>query len=85
VLASEAGAARVVIGEERGWLVPPGDVPMLAARLRHVLSEPLDWAALRTRCRGFVESRTLEAWAMEIGRLCSEQWNVRIVDGKLVA
>jgi len=85
VLASEAGAARVVIGEERGWLVPPGDVPMLAARLRYVLSEPLDWAALRTRCRGFVESRTLEAWAMEIGRLCSEQWNVRMVDGKLVA
>lgn len=85
VLASEAGAARAVIGDERGWLVAPGDVPMLAARLREVLSEPRDWPALRLRCREFAESRTLEAWSQEIGRLCSEQWKVRLVGGKLVA
>ena len=85
VLASEVGAARPVIGEERGWLVSPGDVSGLAARLREVLNEPRDWPALRHRCREFAESRTLEAWAKDIGRICGEQWNVRMVDGKLVA
>ncbi len=85
VLASEAGAARAVIGQERGWLVKPGDVEMLATRLREILSEPRDWPALRRRCREFAESRTLEAWAQEIGRLCVRQWGVRLVEGKLVA
>lgn len=85
VLASEAGAARAVIGQERGWLVTPGDVQMLATQLRRILSEPQEWPALRRRCREFVESRTLEAWAHEIGRLCALQWNLRLVDGKLIA
>jgi glycosyltransferase involved in cell wall biosynthesis len=85
VLASEAGAARTVIGEERGWLVTPGDVKMLAARLREVLTESRDWEALRSRCREFAESRTLEAWAREIGQLCCRQWNVRMAKGKFVA
>jgi len=85
VLASEAGAARAVIGQERGWLVKPGDVEMLATRLREILSEPRDWPALRRRCREFAESRTLEAWAQEIGRLCARQWGVRLVEGKIVA
>jgi glycosyltransferase involved in cell wall biosynthesis len=84
VLASEVGAARAVIGEERGWLVSPGQASVLAARLRQVLGEPRDWPALRHRCREFAESRTLEAWAKNIGRVCCEQWNVRMVDGKLV-
>jgi len=85
VLASEAGAAPAVIGRERGWLVQPGDVDMLAAQMRKVLAEPRDWPALRRRCREFAESRTLEAWAQEIGRLCARQWGVRLVEGKLVA
>jgi len=85
VLASEAGAARAVIGLERGWLVKPGDVEMLAAQLRRILTEPQDWSALRRRCREFAESRTLEVWAREIGLLCARQWGVRLVEGKLVA
>lgn len=85
VLASEAGAAATVIGEARGWLVAPGDTPMLVAKLRQVLAEPRDWAGLRSRCREFAESRTLEAWAQEIGQLCCLQWKVRMVEGKLVA
>lgn len=87
VLCSEAGAARRVIGGrgERGWLVPPGDVRALADQLRRVLSEPQDWDALRRRCREFAESRTLQAWTREIGRHCARQWNLRLMDGKLIA
>jgi glycosyltransferase involved in cell wall biosynthesis len=86
VLASEAGAARVVIGAdgERGWLVAPGDVRQLADRLRQVVAGAQDWRGLRRRCRQFAESRTLEAWAGEIGQLCCRQWNVRMANGKLV-
>ena len=85
VLASEAGAARAVIGLERGWLVKPGDVRGLAEQLRRIMSKPQDWPALRRRCRAFVESRTLEAWTTEIGLHCARQWNLRFIDGKLIA
>ncbi|GAB1472147.1 hypothetical protein MASR2M66_30250 [Chloroflexota bacterium] len=78
VLASEVGAARAVIGAEgeRGWIVPPGNVNVLATMLQRVLSEPLDWYTLRRRCRSFVEKRTLEDWAQQIGQICTEQWKI---------
>lgn len=86
VLGTRAGAAERVIGPsgERGWLVEPGDVEMLARTLRDVVTQPRDWPSLRRRCRAFAQGRTLEAWAREIGRLCAEQWNGRVVEGKLV-
>jgi len=85
VLSSEAGAARAVIGVEgeRGWLVPPGDVPALTAALRRILTEPQDWASLRGRCRAFAEDRTLDVWADRIGRICAGQWNVPFDGGRL--
>jgi glycosyltransferase involved in cell wall biosynthesis len=87
VLCSEAGAARPVIGGrgERGWLVPPGDVRALADQLRRVLSEPQDWGALRRGCREFVENRTLDVWARQIGQRCARQWGLRLIEGKLVS
>jgi glycosyltransferase involved in cell wall biosynthesis len=87
VLASEVGAARSVIGGEgeRGWLVPPGDVEALAAALREVVDGPVDWPALRRRCREYVEGQTLEAWARTIGEICSRQWGLTLVNGKLSA
>ncbi|MFL5733860.1 MAG: glycosyltransferase family 4 protein [Chloroflexia bacterium] len=87
VLASEVGAARRVIGgdEERGWLVPPGDVEALAVALCKVIDGPVDWPALRRRCREYVEGQTLEAWAQMIGEICARQWGIALVDGKLQA
>jgi glycosyltransferase involved in cell wall biosynthesis len=85
VLASEVGAARsVVYGHgERGWLVPAGDVQALVEMIRNVVTEPIDWRALRQRCRSFVEDRTLETWGQQIGQLCAQQWNLSLVGGKL--
>ena len=85
VLTSEVGSARAVFGTpgERGWLVPPGDVDALATALRRVLGEPIDWPALRARCRAFVEDRTLELWTRRIGERCASQWGWTFADGKL--
>lgn len=85
VLASNVGAAEAVIGanEERGWLVPPGDVAALVAALRRVLSGPVQWPALRARCHEYVQGRTLEAWAEEIGRQCAAQWSWTLANGRL--
>ena len=85
VIASEVGSARAVFGTpgEHGWLVPPGDVDALAGELRRVLGEPMDWAALRARCRAFVEHRTLESWSERIGERCARQWGWTFTDGKL--
>jgi len=76
VLASRVGAAESVIGDDgaRGWLIPPGDSAALAAALRRVLTEPLDWKRLRQRCQRFAADRTLESWSARIGTICTRQW-----------
>jgi glycosyltransferase involved in cell wall biosynthesis len=86
VLSSDVGAASAVIGRkgERGWLVPPGDVPALSSTLRRVLGGSVNWQAVRERCRVYAERYTLEAWAQEIGDRCARQWHAKMVDGRLV-
>lgn len=85
VISSDVGFAAAVFGQrgERGWLVPPGDAAALAAAIRAVVHEPREWSSLRRRCRSFVESRTLEAWAGEIGRICASQWDGTLTAGKV--
>src|SRR5262249_23064785 len=60
VLTPNVGAASAVIGNpgDRGWLAPPGDVEAFAAALRRVLTQPVDWPAMRRRCRSYAEART---------------------------
>jgi glycosyltransferase involved in cell wall biosynthesis len=86
VLTTSVGAAQDVIGAdgERGWIIPPNDVNALAGALRKVLAgRQLDWPALRRRCRVYTESLTLEDWALSIGKICSQQWKIALIDGKL--
>jgi glycosyltransferase involved in cell wall biosynthesis len=85
VLASDVGAAGAVVGRagERGWIVPPGDVEALSLGLERVMVEERDWPSLRAACRAYVEGRTLEAWAREIGRLCAGQMGLTLERGKL--
>jgi glycosyltransferase involved in cell wall biosynthesis len=87
VLASRVGAAPQVMGGEgvRGWLVPPGDVDALAAKLKEVLTGGIGWPDLRRRCRNYVEGRTLEDWGTQIGRICARQWKLALVDGRLLS
>ncbi len=87
VVASEVGAARAVIGAqgERGWLVPPGSAQALATALRRVFSSPIDWPSLRRHCRAYIEERTLEAWAQQIGQICATRWRISLVEGRLQA
>jgi glycosyltransferase involved in cell wall biosynthesis len=82
---SNVGAAASVVGlaGERGWLFPAGDDVALADLLRRVLTTDENWPALRRRCRAFVEGRTLEAWAREIGEMCATQWGGVLAHGKL--
>jgi glycosyltransferase involved in cell wall biosynthesis len=89
VVASNVGAAGAVIGRDdgnrRGWLVPPGSAHALAGTIREAILAPLEWPELRRRCRAYVEARTLEAWAHEIGEACAQQWSASMVGGKLSA
>ncbi len=85
VLASNVGAAAAVIGGDgvRGWLVPPGRAEDLASALARILAAPLNWPALRERCRSYVAGRTLESWAARIGQIAAAQWGVSVDDGRL--
>lgn len=85
VVTTPVGFGREIVGGdgERGWIVPAGNAAALAEVLDRIAREPVDWPALRRRCRAYVEARTLEAWVRRIGEICSSQWNVQLVDGKL--
>lgn len=83
VLCADVGAAREAVGGDglRGWIVPPNNTERLAAELHRVCELPVDWPALRRRCREYAEQHTLEEWARRIGAICSAQWMVPIVPG----
>lgn len=83
VITTEAGFGHEVVGAEgeRGWLVPSGDTMALVAALRRVISEPIDWAALRRRCKDYAEARTIETWADQIRQICTNQWGSWIIEG----
>jgi len=85
VLTTDVGSARGIIGQngERGWIVPPDDVPHLTQKLREILTTDIDWPMLRRRCRSYVEGRTLEDWAETIGRISAAQWGWQFEEGKL--
>jgi glycosyltransferase involved in cell wall biosynthesis len=86
VMTTPVGFGRDIVGSdgERGWVVPAGHAGALASALERLIDgAPLDWPALRRRCRAYVEGRTLEAWIDRIGEICSRQWNVPFVHGKL--
>ncbi len=87
VITTDVGFGRETIGSdgERGWVVPTGDASALAAVVRRVVTEPVDWPGLRLRCRTYVEGQTLEAWARRIADVCAGQWNLSIADGRLRA
>jgi glycosyltransferase involved in cell wall biosynthesis len=85
VITTQAGFGREIVGAEgeRGWVVPCGDVSALAAAIQNVLDRAPDYPAIRRRCREYVLSHTLDAWAQQIGQICARQWNMSFIDGKL--
>jgi glycosyltransferase involved in cell wall biosynthesis len=76
VVTTEVGFGREIVGDdgERGWVVPSGDAAALAGAIAQACDAPLDWPALRRRCRRFTEKYTVEAWAAQIERICTAQW-----------
>jgi glycosyltransferase involved in cell wall biosynthesis len=87
IITTDVGFGREIVGHdgERGWLVPAGDAPALANRLQQVMHDSINWPAMRSRCRSFVEMHTLEMWGQQIGQICARQWQLPFEDGKLYA
>ncbi len=87
IITTHAGFGREIAGVdgERGWLVPPGSATALVDCIREVLANPLDWPALRKRCRTFAEKHTLEIWSRHIGEICARQWHLKLTEGRLRA
>jgi len=87
VMTTEVGFGRTLVGAdgERGWIVPVGDPRSIADAVAGVSRGSIDWPALRERCRRYVERFTLEEWARRIAGICSRQWSVPVLEGKLSA
>lgn len=85
VLTTPVGFGRDIVGQDgqRGWIVPAADPRAIADVLQNLIAVQPDWPSLRRRCRAYVEERTLEAWVDRIAAICSSQWNMRLIEGKL--
>jgi glycosyltransferase involved in cell wall biosynthesis len=74
VLAADGGASREILGTETTWLVPPGNVPVLAAAIARTLATDagtmaFQVAAMRSRVE---EEFTLSRMMAGIDRLIAE-------------
>lgn len=85
VVTTDVGFGREIVGPdgERGWVVPPYDVEALAEVLRYLVTEPIDWPAVRHRCHAYVGAQSVEAWSARIGEICAAQWGVSLEGGRL--
>lgn len=69
VVAADAGGVPEIIEDGKsGWLVPPGDVDALAARLRRILSEPAEAASVA--CCGEARAHRRFALARQVSEMC---------------
>lgn len=62
VLASQVGGiSELVVEDQTGWLIPPGDDEALAVRLAFILAHPEVVASMRQLARQMAESRVSQA------------------------
>ncbi len=65
IACSGSGAAEVICDGDTGYLVPPGDVPALAALVRRLLLHPQEREATGKRARNFVTRHAVSTVCVE--------------------
>jgi glycosyltransferase involved in cell wall biosynthesis len=87
VIVGNVGAAAAAVGEnnKRGWMVKTGDPVVLADCIQKILTSKINWPVIRQQCRQYAESKTLEDWSNQIGQICADQWQMQLVEGKLIS
>lgn len=74
VIASDIPGTRALIRHgENGWLVPPGNVPELAAAINHLLESPMTRQSLTINAAETIQNYSIERVAREYEALYS-QW-----------
>jgi hypothetical protein len=72
------GAVPQMLGDGRGFVVPPGDCDALAGTLRHIAAWPAGVDQMRGRAAAWAQQYTLEGLRDALGRLLAARWRIPV-------
>jgi glycosyltransferase involved in cell wall biosynthesis len=78
---SDRGLIPVMLGEERGLVVPPGDARALTSALTRIADDPENCAAMRVRASRWACRYSLGRLRDAIAHLLAEHWKVALHQG----
>jgi glycosyltransferase involved in cell wall biosynthesis len=77
-IGSDRGLVPWMLGEGRGFVVPPGDVEALANALRQLVTEPEAYQMMSKRAATWAQQYSLEGVREALRDLLSKQWGVSL-------
>lgn len=75
-IGSNLGLIPEMLGEGRGFVVPPRDIGALANRLRRILTSPEQYAAMRERATIWSQVYSLDSLRESLRTLLAKHWGV---------
>jgi glycosyltransferase involved in cell wall biosynthesis len=77
-IGSQRGMVPEMLGEQRGLLVPPGDVDALTAALQQIAATPQEYSAMSARAAQWGQRYSLEELRDAIRDLLSVWWGLPV-------
>jgi glycosyltransferase involved in cell wall biosynthesis len=77
-IGSDVGLVANILGENRGFVVPPGDVDALANVLREVLSQPEKYADMRSHAATWAGRYSIEYLRDSLQALLARSWRIQM-------
>jgi glycosyltransferase involved in cell wall biosynthesis len=77
-IGSDRGFVPIMLGEERGLTVTPGDVSALAQQLRSIATQPQQYQAMAQRAAQWADRYSLGHMRDSIRNMLSQHWKVEI-------
>jgi glycosyltransferase involved in cell wall biosynthesis len=80
-IGSNLGLIPKMLGNGRGFVVPPRDVEALANTLRQILVNPEQYSTMRARAAGWAKGYSLDSLRESLQALLAEHWGVPTTSG----
>jgi glycosyltransferase involved in cell wall biosynthesis len=81
-IGSDVGLVASILGDNRGFVVPPGDVDALANVLREVLRQPEKYAGMRSQAATWAGRYSIEYLRDSLQALLARSWGISLAQEK---